>query len=48
MLPNAVWRVPNNAFQGSALDFDEDLSSLGLGSFGKLQSRSTLVHKDDC
>jgi hypothetical protein len=48
VLPNAIWRVPNNAFQGSALDFDDDISSLGLGSFGKLQSRSTLVHRGVC
>jgi hypothetical protein len=37
---SAIWRVPNS-IHGGALDFDDDLSSLGLGSFGKFQSRST-------
>jgi hypothetical protein len=46
-IPNAIWRVPNS-LQGSALDLDGDLSSLGLGSFGKFQSRSTLLHGDVC
>lgn len=31
-VPNAIWRVPNSP-HGGPLDFDEDLSSLGLGTF---------------
>jgi hypothetical protein len=31
-IPNAIWRTPHSP-HGSPLDFDEDLSSLGLGGF---------------
>jgi hypothetical protein len=33
MLPNVVYRVPTLGNDSSALDFDEDLTSLGLNSF---------------
>jgi hypothetical protein len=32
-LPNVVYRVPTLGNDSSALDFDEDLMSLGLNSF---------------